>query len=375
MYTNSNVQDYKINGPNGNHLYIIGQSDAMQEVYQKIRLLSGKPSAVLITGETGTGKELVAKAMHYSNPSLNGSSNFVAVQPELPKELLYAELFGYERGAFTGASQSRVGYFESANNGTLFLDEVSDIPNDVQVMLLRVLQEREIVRLGTSSPRKVNFRLICATNKDLEDMIGKGKFREDLFYRINVCTVYIHPLRERKEDIELLVHHFIGKYNAILGTSVEDIERDALEKLKQHHWPGNVRELENLVHRTLAYMEKGTIKASNISLGNQLVVQNGKIDTEGVDSDLKLFEYLSRPEIFRHYLILRLQELGENINSFANSTGIYRTNLYHYANGHSNPNANHFIRIIRALGVGETTLQKLKEFKKSHEKLRIRKSM
>lgn len=229
---------------------IIGQSAAMQRVYALVQRLMDNDSTVLILGETGTGKELIARALHYN--SVRRHHPFIAVHcAAIPSELLESELFGHEKGAFTGALQRRIGMFEAASGGTLFLDEIGEMPVATQSKLLRALQEREIRRVGGQETIRINVRLVCATNRNLEHEVRKGTFREDLFYRINVVPIYLPPLRERKEDIPLLVQHFTQRFARELNRPVPTFTPAAMELLVNYSWPGNVRELEHAIERVL----------------------------------------------------------------------------------------------------------------------------
>ncbi|MDI6728219.1 MAG: sigma-54 dependent transcriptional regulator [Thermodesulfovibrionales bacterium] len=231
---------------------IIGKSPAMLDIYKQIGRAAPTDATVLIKGENGTGKELVARAIyHYSNRS---SKPFLAINcAAIPEQLLESELFGYERGAFTGADFKRIGKFEQCNGGTIFLDEIGDMPVGLQAKLLRILQDGKFQRLGGTETIETNVRIIAATNKDIEDMVKNNTFREDLYYRINVVTINVPPLRERKEDIKELVHYFIQKYNKKLGKTIKGITADALKKLEEHAWPGNVRELENVIQKAMVF--------------------------------------------------------------------------------------------------------------------------
>jgi DNA-binding NtrC family response regulator len=230
---------------------IVGRSDVMQEVFRLVEQVAPARSTVLITGESGTGKELIAKAIHES--SLRASRPFVTVNSSnIPSELLESELFGHTRGAFTGAVAAKKGLFEVADGGSIFLDEIGDIPPETQVRLLRVIQEREFTPLGDTAPRRVDVRIIAATNIDLKDAVRQGSFREDLYYRLSVVPIELPPLRDRREDILPLAQHFIRKYNEENGRTVaEQIAPEVLALLESYTWPGNVRELENAIERAV----------------------------------------------------------------------------------------------------------------------------
>jgi len=229
---------------------IIGNSGPMRQVYEQVAQVAGTNTTVLIRGESGTGKELIAHAIHYN--STRAKKPFVKVSvAALPETLIESELFGYEKGAFTGAQNRKKGRFEMAEGGTLFLDEIGELNPSTQVKLLRVLQEREFERLGGTETIKVNVRLIAATNKDLEKAIAEGSFREDLYYRLNVFTIFVPPLRERKPDVLLLADHFLEKYSREHGKRIKRISTPAIDMLSTYHWPGNVRELENCVERAV----------------------------------------------------------------------------------------------------------------------------
>src|SRR5881398_474762 len=230
---------------------IIGRSDIMQEVFRLVEQVAPARSTILITGESGTGKELIAKAIHESSPRANRP--FVTVNSSnIPSELLESELFGHTRGAFTGAIAAKKGYFEVADGGSIFLDEIGDIPPETQVRLLRVIQEREFTPLGDTSPRRVDVRIIAATNIDLKEAVRQGAFREDLYYRLAVVPIELPPLRERREDILPLAQHFIRKYNDENGRRVaEQLAPDVLALMEAYSWPGNVRELENAIERAV----------------------------------------------------------------------------------------------------------------------------
>ncbi|MBL7671278.1 MAG: sigma-54-dependent Fis family transcriptional regulator [Bdellovibrionaceae bacterium] len=255
----------------------VGQTQKMKEVFHLIYRLCKVDTTVLIRGDNGTGKELVAKAIHFNSPRKSGS--FVAINcGAIPENLMESELFGHEKGAFTGASERKIGKFQVANNGTLFLDEVGELKPEMQVKLLRVLQEKKFTPVGSHREVKSNTRIIAATNRNLEKMMEDGLFREDLFYRLNVMPIFLPPLRERKEDIPALVQHFVKKFtkqhqNPMLGVSPE-----AMELLQTYRWPGNIRELENAIERAFVVETTNMIQATSLpeSLREQRPKNNGE---------------------------------------------------------------------------------------------------
>jgi len=242
---------------------LIGESDALQEVWVAIEKAAASQATVLITGESGTGKELVARAIHYS--SLRASAPFVPINcGGIPENLLESELFGYVKGAFTGATETRAGFFQTAEGGTIFLDEISETSLSMQVKLLRVLQDKEVFLVGARQHQKVDVRIIAATNKDLLTLVKKDEFREDLYYRLNVITIDIPPLRDRVGDILLLVQNFSVKFAKELGKSVPHLSEKALQVLKDYDWPGNVRELENIIQRLVVMTEGAVIDVPDL---------------------------------------------------------------------------------------------------------------
>ena len=231
---------------------IIGKSKKMQEVFELIRLVADSDASVLVQGESGTGKELVASAIHYNSP--RRAKPYIRVScASLPESLIESELFGYEKGAFTGASERRIGRFEAAHGGTLFLDEIGELPLSFQVKLLRVLQERQIERLGSHRSIDIDVRIVSASLRPLEEEIAEGRFREDLFFRINTVTIHLPPLRERREDVPLLAQSFLREFAEERGKEVEGFTDDVLEVFEAYDWPGNVRELRNAVERALLF--------------------------------------------------------------------------------------------------------------------------
>jgi two-component system response regulator AtoC len=242
---------------------LIGRSASLEQVFAVIEKVADTPSTVLISGESGTGKELISRALHAHSSRRQGP--FIKINcAAIPKTLMESELFGYDKGAFTGAVGSKPGRFELADGGTLFLDEIGEIPVEMQVKLLRVLQESEFERVGGIKTLKVDVRLVAATNRDLQKEVQSGAFREDLFYRLNVVPVHLPPLRERTADIPLLVEHFIARFNERLKKQIVSVDDEALVRLTAHAWPGNIRELENVLERTILFCEGPTIHAGDL---------------------------------------------------------------------------------------------------------------
>ena len=241
----------------------VGSSQKMREVYGLIYKLCKVDTTVLVRGENGTGKELVARAIHFNSPRKSGA--FVAINcGAIPENLMESELFGHEKGSFTGASERKIGKFQLANNGTLFLDEIGELKPEMQVKLLRVLQEKKFLPVGSNREVKSNARIIAATNRNLEKMIEENTFREDLFYRLNVMPIFLPPLRERKDDIAALVQHFIKKFSKSHQSMIQGLTPEALETLKNYRWPGNIRELENAIERSFIVENSKEIQASSL---------------------------------------------------------------------------------------------------------------
>ena len=276
---------------------IVGDHGSMQDVFRVVHKVAASSSTVLIYGESGTGKELVARALHQESD--RRQRPFYAVNiAALPESILEAELFGYEKGAFTGAEARKIGLFEQASGSTLFLDEVGDLKRDLQVKLLRTLQEREIMRVGGTERIRVDVRIVAATNQDLDRAVREGRFREDLYYRLNVIPIFLPPLRDRRTDIPLLVEHFMRKHGG--SHRKRDVSEEALEVLASYDWPGNVRELESVMERSLLLSEGDTILPSDLPAGVRagvaaakrgalgLEIPDGGIDLEGVERSLIL---------------------------------------------------------------------------------------
>jgi len=301
---------------------IVGQSSALRHVLNMVETVAPSDSTVLLLGETGTGKELIARAIH--ERSRRKERIFVKLNcAAIPTGLLESELFGHERGAFTGAIAQRIGRLELADQGTFFLDEVADIPIEIQPKLLRALQEREFERLGSNRTNKVNVRLVAATNRDLETMMERREFRSDLYYRLNVFPIRIPPLRERPEDIPLLVRYFTQKYGRRMNKKIESISSPAIRKLSSWHWPGNIRELENFIERSVILTLGSALQAPVAELGNngRNAPQSGRREAHERDEILRVLKITSgrvagpdgaaaRMRMKRTTLISRMKKLG-----------------------------------------------------------------
>jgi len=303
--------------------HIIGVSDAIKEVIALVRKVADTNSTVLITGESGTGKELVARALHYLSP--RADRMLVPINcSAIPSELLESELFGHVKGAFTGAHHTRAGKFEAAHNGTIFLDEIGEMSPHLQAKLLRVLQEKSVTPVGGNRQIPVDARVIAATNKDLDEEVAEGRFRADLFFRLNVIPIRIPPLRERRDDIPVLVSHFIGRYDQEKGRSLEGIRKDALEILLRYPWPGNVRELENLVERVVVLKGSGWIEASD--LPEKVRRAEGFLKTAMPILGESGLDIRSATEDFENALIRQALHIsGGNKNRAATMLGLKRT--------------------------------------------------
>ena len=303
---------------------IIGRSGVMQEVFRALEKVAHSNVTVLIQGESGTGKELIARALHYDHP-VRCDKSFVAVNcSALPESLLESELFGHEKGAFTGAIGKRVGKFEVASGGSIFLDEIGLMTPTTQAKMLRILQEREFERVGGNDMVKIDLRVISATNKDLEKAVRDGEFREDLFYRISVFPIKLPPLRDRREDIPLLAAHFINKYSKEENKEIEDIAPDALELLMAYQWPGNVRELENTIERAVVLCSTKQITPKDLpssvrSIGEKKIFES--------DNTLASWIEKLEEEALRNALL----ENGGNISQTAKKLGIGRATIYRKA--------------------------------------------
>lgn len=304
---------------------IVGSSEAINEVLEMIEKVSTSDSTVLVKGESGTGKELVAKALHYNSNRAN--KRLIPVNcGAIPGELLESELFGHVKGAFTGAIANRIGRFELAHEGTIFLDEIGEMSPTLQVKLLRVIQERQFEPVGSTKTTEVDVRIIAATNIDLERAVEEGKFREDLFYRLNVIPIQIPPLRERHGDIALLLHHFISHFNQTKGKNISGVLPEAMEMLYAYNWPGNVRELENLVERIAILKGQGMIQPHD--LPEKYQQRKYVASTQGLEIPDSGIDFNSAVDAYENALIIRaLERTNWNRNQAAQLLKLNRTTL------------------------------------------------
>jgi DNA-binding NtrC family response regulator len=292
---------------------ILGKSKGMKDIFKVVKQIADSKSTVLIMGESGTGKELISRAIHYNSNRKNYP--FVTINcAAIPETLIESELFGHEKGAFTNAIEKKLGRFEVAHQGTLFLDEIGELSLTTQAKILRFLEEKEFNRVGGSKTIKVDVRLITATNKDLNQLIKKGGFREDLYYRINVVPIVIPPLRERKEDIPILIDHFINKFNVENNKNVKGINKEALEFLMQYEWPGNVRELENLIERVIALTSNEYIPATELPYSFKNIPKINGLKESVLDGKVS---FLQAEEEFEKEVILDALKKTNYIQSHA----------------------------------------------------------
>ncbi|MBW1740440.1 MAG: sigma-54-dependent Fis family transcriptional regulator [Deltaproteobacteria bacterium] len=299
--------------------FIVGQSEAMQHIQKTIKQVASSDTNVLILGESGTGKELVAKAIHHLSP--RAERRFVAFNcGSFTEELMANELFGHEKGAFTGATKDKAGLVEVADGGTVFLDEIGDMPLSMQVKLLRVIQEREFLRVGGVDPIPVDVRFIGATHRDLKEDVEKGYFRQDLYYRLNVITIHLPPLIDRDGDIPLLAHHFLAQKSQSMKKDIDEIDREAMDLLCQYSWPGNVRELENIIERAVALENGPAIRVNDLPE----YIRNLSIETyRHTSSSVPTLE-----EQEKHYIKWVLEKIGGNKTKAAKIMGIDRVSLW-----------------------------------------------
>jgi len=315
---------------------LVGASPAMQAIHEVVARVADSPSTILITGESGTGKGLIAQELH--RLSSRRDKALIKVNcAAIPKDLVESELFGYEKGAFTGAVGSKPGRFELADGGTIFLDEIGEIPGEIQVKLLRALQESEFERVGGVRTLRVDVRLIAATNRDLKALITEGRFREDLFYRLAVVPMELPPLRDRREDIPILVSHFIEKFNKRLGKRVEGVDADAMQLLQAYGWPGNIRELENLMERSVLFADGPIIEAAQLPDALRERAPGAPIPIAAVGpiaaiaspagASMKEIVRHAQAELERGLIAAALEETGGNVTRAAKRLQISRKSL------------------------------------------------
>lgn len=314
---------------------LIGQSRPMRALYSLIEKVAPTDSTVLILGESGAGKELVARALHQYSERKDG--NFVAINcGALPRELIESELFGHEKGAFSGAHQSKVGLFESADRGTLFLDEIGDLPIELQVKILRVLEQKEVRRIGSVTSKSVDVRVIAATNKDLKRDAQNGNFREDLFYRLSIFDIQMPPLREREGDTPLLVEHFVARFNQKMNRSVEGVAPDAMRILLQYNWPGNVRELENVIQRCMILRESGLIEATDLPESLSKVDRVANASAPSALLDPNQLSFAKAREAFERCYLDKLMEINDgNVTKSAIMAGVSRRHMQDLVKKHN----------------------------------------
>lgn len=307
---------------------IVGGSESMAKIFDIIKKVALTTTTILVTGETGTGKELVAEAIHRNSPRRDNP--FIKINcSAIAENLMESELFGYEKGAFTGAVGSKPGRFELAHKGSLFLDEVGEVPKEMQVKLLRVLQDQEFERVGGINTIKVDVRLVAATNRNLLQEVKEGRFREDLYYRLNVMPIHIPPLRERKDDIPLLTEYFIQKFNRKLDRQVKGVDSEVMELFYDHDWPGNIRELENLIERLLLMAQGGTITMKEVPAELLLAVEAREaVEGEIPEKSFKSIIKEKTEEVEKKLIVKVLEECEGNISKAARQLGLSRRGLH-----------------------------------------------
>jgi two-component system nitrogen regulation response regulator NtrX len=324
------LENSRLKADTGSRWRIIGDSVPMKALRQQLGLMAATNGRVLIYGESGTGKELVAHALHGSSP--RAAEPFVEVNcAAIPEELIESELFGHSKGSFSGAQESRLGKFQKADGGTLFLDEVGDMSLRTQSKVLRVLDEQRFEVVGAAESMQVDVRVVAATNKNLEEEIERGNFREDLFYRLNVIPFFVPPLRDRREDIPQLAEHFLGEFTLAYGRKPKELTPEAYQSLAEYHWPGNVRELKNLIERIVILNPQVRVDARHIPL-NAIRRQT--------DRPMERFGSLQevREAAEREYILKKLEETHGNVTRTAELLGLERSNLY---------------RKMKTLGIGQ----------------------
>ena len=314
------IENSRLKGDSGARWRIIGESVPMKALRQQLTLMAGTNGRVLIFGESGTGKELVAHALHALSP--RAAEPFVEVNcAAIPEELIESELFGHNKGSFTGAHENKVGKFQKADGGTLFLDEVGDMSLRTQAKVLRVLEEQRFEPVGAAESVQVDVRVVAATNKNLDEQIEHGNFREDLFYRLNVIPFFVPPLRDRVEDIPLLADHFLREFTTAYGRKPKELTPEAYRVLGEHHWPGNVRELKNLIERIVILNPQVRVDARHIALNPSKRAQDRPLDRFGSLQEV-------REAAEREYILKKLEETNGNVTRTAELLGLERSNLY-----------------------------------------------
>jgi len=314
------LENTRLRGDSGSRHRIIGESVPMKALRQQLSLMAGTNGRVLIFGESGTGKELVAHAIHALSP--RAAEPFVEVNcAAIPEELIESELFGHQKGSFTGAHEHKIGKFQKADGGTLFLDEVGDMSLRTQAKVLRVLEEQRFEPVGAAGSLQVDVRVVAATNKNLEEEIERGNFREDLFYRLNVIPFAVPPLRDRREDIPLLADHFLREFTTAYGRKPKELTPEAYRVLSEYHWPGNVRELKNLIERIVILNPQVRVDARHIPLHAARRQQDRPLDRFGSLQEV-------REAAEREYILKKLEETNGNVTRTAELLGLERSNLY-----------------------------------------------
>jgi two-component system nitrogen regulation response regulator NtrX len=324
------LENSRLKGDDGSRWRIIGDSVPMKALRQQLTLMAGSNGRVLIYGESGTGKELVAHALHSLSP--RAAEPFVEVNcAAIPEDLIESELFGHNKGSFAGAQESKVGKFQKADGGTLFLDEVGDMSLRTQSKVLRVLEEQRFEPVGAAESMQVDVRVVAATNKNLDDEIARGNFREDLFYRLNVIPFFVPPLRDRREDVPQLAEHFLREFTTAYGRKPKELTPEAVKALAEYHWPGNVRELKNLIERIVILNPQVRVDARHIPLNAA---------RRPADRPLERFGSLQevREAAEREYILKKLEETHGNVTRTAELLGLERSNLY---------------RKMKTLGIGQ----------------------
>jgi two-component system, NtrC family, nitrogen regulation response regulator NtrX len=314
------LENSRLKGDSGARYRIIGESVPMKALRQQMGLMAGTNGRVLIFGESGTGKELVAHAIHALSP--RAAEPFVEVNcAAIPEELIESELFGHLKGSFTSAHENKTGKFQKADGGTLFLDEVGDMSLRTQAKVLRVLEEQRFEPVGAAGSVQVDVRVIAATNKNLEEEIERGNFREDLFYRLNVIPFFVPPLRDRREDVPLLADHFLREFTTAYGRKPKELTPEAYQALAEYHWPGNVRELKNLIERIVILNPQVRVDARHIPIHGSRRQQDRPLERFGSLQEV-------REAAEREYILKKLEETGGNVTRTAEVLGLERSNLY-----------------------------------------------